>query len=266
MNTKVRWGVGVGLGALLLAFGIWRMAPGSPAVLALLRLYTDHVFLHERLRALGWLAPVAFVLLQALQVVVSPIPGEATGFLGGYLFGVTRGFAYSTVGLALGTMAAFAIGRWLGAAVVRRYASNRVVERFGFVLKAEGAMLALVIYLIPGFPKDIVSYLFGMSPMPAAVFLLVSTLGRMPGTWVLSAQGASTATGQYVQLVLVTSVAAAVIIPLYYYRHRILNRLRRSGRRGGQGRRPEKPPVGALARPGGAATDRDPRATRGRIR
>ena len=228
MNVKVRWRIGVGLAILLLAVAIWRVALDSPAWLPLLRLYKDHAFLHERLQALGWLAPVAFILIQALQVIVSPIPGEATGFLGGYLFGLTLGFVYSTVGLALGTMAAFWIGRWVGAPLLARYVPGHVVERFGFIFEAEGAVLAFVIYVIPGFPKDIVSYLFGMSPMPAWIFALVSTLGRMPGTWVLSAQGARTATGQWVELALLTALVAAVAIPLCYYRHRILTRVRRA--------------------------------------
>ena len=104
---------------------------------------------------------------------------------------------------------------------------------------AASAVLTFVLYLIPGFPKDIVSYLLGMSPMPGWIFLVVSTLGRIPGTWILSAQGARTATGQYVQLALLTALTAAVAIPLYYYRHAILDRIRRSGRTGSGGRRAE---------------------------
>ena len=228
VNTKLRWTIALGLVAILLAFAVWRVVPGSPASLYLLRLYRDHTFLHEQLKALGWLAPVGFILIQALQVVVSPIPGEAAGFLGGYLFGLTLGFVYSTIGLTLGTMAAFWIGRWLGGSVLARYARHPVFARFGFLMEAEGAILAFVVYLIPGFPKDVVSYLFGISPMPAWIFALVSTLGRMPGTWVLSAQGARTATGQYVELALLTAAVAAVALPLYYYRHQILDRLRRA--------------------------------------
>lgn len=232
MSRRLRRALGLSLAALLLAFAVWRVALGAPNWLPVLRLYTDHAFLHDRLRALGWLAPAVFILIQAMQVVISPIPGEATGFLGGYLFGVALGFVYSTIGLVLGTMAAFWVGRWLGAPIMARYVPPQVIERFGFLLKAEGAVLAFVIYLIPGFPKDIVSYVFGMSPMPAWIFLLVSTLGRMPGTWVLSAQGARTATGQYVQLALLTAVVAAVAIPLFWYRHAILDRLHRPARAG----------------------------------
>ena len=227
VNNKLRWAIGLGLLAILLAVAIWRVALGSPTYLFLLRLYQDPDFLHETLRAWGWLAPAIFILIQALQVIISPVPGEATGILGGFLFGLTLGFVFSTVGLTIGTMVAFWVGRWLGAAVVRRYMSDHVWERLGFIVEAEGAVLAFVIYLIPGFPKDIVSYLFGMSPMPLWVFALVSSLGRMPGTWILSAQGAKTAAGQYVQLALLTALVAAVAIPLYYHRHRIVGWLRR---------------------------------------
>ena len=71
----------------------------------------------------------------------------------------------------------------------------QVWERMGFLVEAEGAILCFIIYLIPGLPKDIVCYLFGVSPMPFWVFAVVSTLGRMPGTWALSAQGSKAAAG-----------------------------------------------------------------------
>lgn len=228
MSHKLRWAIGLGLLAVLLAFTIWRGALDSPAFHFLLRLYKDPAFLHDTLKAWGWLAPAVFILMQALQVIISPIPGEATGILGGYLFGLALGFVYSTVGLTIGTMVAFWIGRWVGAPFVRRLVTDHVWERLGFIIEAEGAILAFIIYLIPGFPKDIVSYLFGISPMPVWVFALVSTLGRMPGTWILSAQGAKTAAGQYIQLALLTALAAAVAIPFYYYRHQILGWLRRN--------------------------------------
>jgi uncharacterized membrane protein YdjX (TVP38/TMEM64 family) len=232
VNNKLRWAIGLTLLAILLGFTIWRVALDSPTYLFLLRLYKDPVFLRETLQAWGWLAPAVFIIIQALQVILSPVPGEATGILGGYLFGLVLGFAYSTVGLTVGTMAAFWIGRWVGAPFARRLVSDDTWGRLGFIVEAEGAILAFVIYLIPGFPKDIVSYLFGISPMPAWVFVLVSTLGRMPGTWVLSAQGAKTAAGQYVQLALLTAVVAAVVIPLYSYRHRILGWFRRRSETG----------------------------------
>jgi uncharacterized membrane protein YdjX (TVP38/TMEM64 family) len=182
----------------------------------------DKQFLKQTLREWGVLAPVIFMALQALQVIISPVPGEATGFLGGFLFGEWLGLFYSTIGLTVGSLVSFAIGRWLGAHYVRNLVSQETWDKMGFIVEAEGAILCFIIYLIPGLPKDVVSYLFGISPMPLWVFAVVSTLGRIPGTWVLSAQGAHTATGQYLQVILVGAVAVAVALPLYYYRHRIV--------------------------------------------
>jgi len=142
MSARTRSTVGLGFGTIGVAGGIWWIPPDSPALLFVVRLYSNHVFLHDRLQALGWLAPALFVLLQAFQVIISPIPGEATGLLGGYLLGLPPGFIYSTVGLTIGTMAAFAIGRWLGAAVVARDVPNHVAERFLFIGRTEGAILA----------------------------------------------------------------------------------------------------------------------------
>ncbi|HVQ76812.1 MAG TPA: TVP38/TMEM64 family protein [Candidatus Binatia bacterium] len=188
----------------------------------LLRLYKDKTLMRQTLQEWGVLAPVVFIVIQGLQVLISPIPGEVTGFLGGYLFGLWPGFIYSSVGLTLGSLAAFGVGRWLGARFVRNLVRKKHWDRLGFIVEAEGAILCFIIYLIPGFPKDIVCYLFGISPMPLWVFALVSSAGRIPGTWVLSAQGARTATGHYWQAILLMAVVAAIALPLYYYRHQIM--------------------------------------------
>ena len=225
--ARYRWGIVVGAGALSVGFLAWFVLSDSSGFQYLVRLYQDKRLLKQTLNEWGFLAPVFFIVLQAMQVVVSPIPGEATGFLGGYLFGAWGGFIYSTIGLTLGSVFAFAIGRWLGAHFVRNLVSKENWERMGFIVEAEGAILCFIIYLIPGLPKDIVCYLVGISPMPVWVFALVSGLGRMPGTWILSAQGANPAHGQYIQAVLIGVIALAVALPLYYYRLRIVAWVRR---------------------------------------
>jgi uncharacterized membrane protein YdjX (TVP38/TMEM64 family) len=143
------------------------------------------------------------------------------------VFGQWVGFGYSMVGLTVGSLFAFVVGRWLGTAFVQRVVSPDVWHRLGFIVEAEGAILCFVLYLIPGFPKDMLCYLFGLSPMPFGVFAVTSTLGRIPGTWVLSAQGAKTASGQYVEIALLAAGVAALALPLYAYRHRILAGFRR---------------------------------------
>lgn len=214
---------------LLIVVGVslWIALADTPAVRFLRRLYTDPEFLRGELHAWGVWAPLVFIAIQALQVVIAPIPGEVAGFLGGFVFGQWMGLGYSMIGLTIGSLFAFAVGRWLGAAFVRRLVSPEVWTRLGFVVDAEGAILCFVLYLIPGLPKDILCYLFGLSPMPFWVFAVTSTAGRIPGTWLLSAQGAKTAGGHYVELALLTALVAAAALPLYVYRHQLVARLSR---------------------------------------
>jgi len=222
VKTKVRWIIGGAIIATLVASCGWLVLTNAPAYQFLVRLYVDKRFLKHTLREWGVLAPVIFIGLQALQVIISPIPGELTGILGGYLFGEWVGLFYSTIGLTLGSVAAFAVGRWLGTRYIRSLVSPDIWRKMGFIVEAEGAILCFVIFLIPGLPKDMTCYLFGLSPMPFWVFATISTLGRIPGTWVLSAQGAHTAAGDYVQVILLTALVVAVALPLYYYRNRLV--------------------------------------------
>src|SRR2546428_7126580 len=113
----------------------------APAYQFLVRLYVDKRFLKHTLREWGVLAPVIFIGLQALQVIISPIPGELTGILGGYLFGQWVGLLYSTIGLTLGSVVAFAVGRWLGARYVRQLVRAEIWHKIGFIVEAEGAIL-----------------------------------------------------------------------------------------------------------------------------
>src|SRR5438093_11847089 len=222
MKTKASWIIGSAIIAALVASCGWLVLTDAPAHQFLIRLYVDKRFLKHTLREWGVLAPVIFIGLQALQVIIAPIPGDLTGILGGYLFGEWGGILYSTIGLTVGSVAAFAVGRCFGARYVQKLVSPDIWRKMGFIVEAEGAILCFIIFLLPGLPKDVTCYIFGLSPMPFWVFAVVSTLGRFPSTWILSAQGARTESGDYLQVILLTAVAVAVALPLYYYRNRLI--------------------------------------------
>ncbi len=188
----------------------------------------------------GPYGPVVFILVQSLQVVLAPIPGEATGILGGYLFGTGAGFFYSTIGLTLGSILAFGLGRWLGLPLIQRVVSNEVYRKFDFVSRTGGELVTLVCFLIPGFPKDYLCFLLGVSPIPFGMFLVISTFGRMPGTWLLSIQGAKVRTAHYVEFVIYLLVAALAAVLAYGYREDILRWMHR--RHSGASRRPPAKP------------------------
>jgi uncharacterized membrane protein YdjX (TVP38/TMEM64 family) len=231
MSDRARWTLITGVLATLLAITIWLVFTDAAFVKTAIRLYRDKKFLKETVTSWGWMAPVVFIMIQALQVIISPIPGEVTGPVGGALFGTAWGLFYSSIGLTLGTLFCFWVGRMWGEPLIRPWLSEHNWNRMNFILEAEGAIICFVLYVVPGFPKDITSYLFGISPMPFWLFAIVSTLGRLPGTWISSYFGASVADHQYLYALVFISLVAAVGLPIFYYRDRIMrglqDRLRR---------------------------------------
>jgi uncharacterized membrane protein YdjX (TVP38/TMEM64 family) len=169
----------------------------------------------------GHLAPFAFILLQALQVVISPIPGEATGFIGGFLFGKWAGFVYSTVGLTLGSAIAFFLSRQFRRLVRSLLIRSRLYCRFEHLAKHRGLFIFYILFLFPGFPKDFLCYLLGLSRMPWLAFIAIVILGRMPGSLVLALQGANTYDKDIEGFVSILFLSLLVLVPSLYYRERI---------------------------------------------
>ena len=88
-----------------------------------------------------------------------------------------------------------------------------------FIIEAEGAILCFILYLIPGFPKDIISYLFGISPMPFWLFAFVRRSADPRHLDQLLLRGARGRAPVRQGGHLHRAVTAAACLPLYYYRH-----------------------------------------------
>ncbi len=194
----------------------------------LVQLFTDRKQLRTLVLSYGNRAPLAFVGLQVVQVVLPVIPGEATGFLGGFLFGMLGGFIYSSVGLTIGSLLAFGLARALGLPFVRRMVRSDLYQKLAFLRRPRGIVAVFILFLIPGFPKDTLSYVLGVSPIPLWAFFLVMTLGRMPGTWLLSIQGAKFHAGEEsYSWILFVAIGGFLVLMAYLYRTHIMKFVRR---------------------------------------
>ncbi len=169
----------------------------------------------------GPYAPLVFIGLQILQVLAAPIPGDLTGFIGGYLFGILPGLIYSTVGLSLGSLFAFLIARSLGMRFVRRFLNRESMAKFEYLIERHGAFFSFILFLIPGLPKDFFCYLLGLSPMHVGTFLLVSCVGRIPGTLLLTMEGNSIRAEHYRAFFVVLGLVLVLIVLAFVYRDRI---------------------------------------------
>jgi uncharacterized membrane protein YdjX (TVP38/TMEM64 family) len=172
-------------------------------------------------------AAFIFIGLQALQVVAAPVPGEATGFVGGVFFGTGWGILYSTIGLTLGSWIAFLLARLAGRPLVEMVVKAETIKRYDYVMKHKGLFLAFLMFLIPGFPKDILCYILGLGHMGQRDFLLVSTTGRLLGTTLLTVGGTLFRDKRYGALFTLLGVSLFLILLTMVYRGTIERWFRR---------------------------------------
>ena len=151
--------------------------------------FLDRKRLAEFVKSYGSFSPVIFIALQIFQVLFAPIPGEVTGFIGGFLYGNFFGILYSTIGLGVGSWLAFIFARWAGQPLVERIVSYKTIQRYDYLMAHQGAWIAFLLFLIPGFPKDYLCYILGLGHMGLKTFLVISTAGRFLGTVMLTFQG-----------------------------------------------------------------------------
>jgi len=183
-----------------------------------LRFFGNRTRVNNFIASFGPYAPLAFMGLQILQILFAPIPGEITGFIGGYLFGIGPGFVYSTIGLSTGSLLAFLISRRLGQPFVRRFVGQEIMARFDYLMEHKGAFFTFVFFLIPGLPKDYFCYLLGLSPMHVLTFFIISAVGRIPGTLLLTMQGQAIRSEDYRAFFVVLGLALLSLVLTIIYR------------------------------------------------
>jgi uncharacterized membrane protein YdjX (TVP38/TMEM64 family) len=181
----------------------------------------------EFIDKLGPLGVIGFILLQIAQVVAAPIPGEVTGLLGGFIYGPVLGVVFSTIGLTIGSYIAFALSRAFGRPFVDRFVSRSVMSRFDYLLHHKGAFLVFLLFLIPGLPKDYLCYIIGLGHLTTVEFLVISSLGRLFGTILLTLGGDYIRTHQYGKFSVLVGVAIVVIFIAMAYRDKIERIFRR---------------------------------------
>ena len=184
-------------------------------------LLSDRDQIRDFIASFGWGAPLVFMGIQILQVIFAPVPGEATGFISGYLFGVFEGFLYSSVALGIGSWINFSIGRFLGERFVRKMIPAAKFEKFDSMLKRQGIIVVFLLFVFPGFPKDYFCLFLGLSTLPLKVFILIAAVGRMPGTFLLSLQGAYLYEENYLFLGIAAGACALIAAIAYRFRESI---------------------------------------------
>ncbi len=161
-----------------------------------------------------------FIGMVALQVVVAFIPGEPVELAAGYAFGFWEGTALTIAGFLLGSWIVFALVRRFGVRLVEVFFPPEKIHHFSFLKDPKKAeTLAFLLMLIPGTPKDFLSYFAGLTPIRLWRWLLIVAIGRIPSLVTSTATGAAAGQKNYVLAVITLAITLVLTVAgIFYYR------------------------------------------------
>ena len=129
---------------------------------------------------LGAWGPIGYLLAQAAQVVVVPIPGTLFPPVGALAFGPWPAFGLSLAGLALGSALVFLLARRWGRPLAISLIGADRITRYENLMTARGGLLLWLVFLLPLLPDDAVCALAGLSGIGVGRFMVIATVGRIP--------------------------------------------------------------------------------------
>ncbi len=221
-RTLIKLAVATLLVVIILGYLAWDIIAGGP----LMTLLTNREQLIEAVNSWGPFAPILYILLQVLQTVAAPIPGQIVGGIGGFIFG-PWGILWTTIGTLIGCWIVFKIARRFGRPLLEKLFKKSAIEKFDFIINAKSASLILfAIFLLPGFPDDIVCYIAGLTNLSIKRLMAIVALGRFPVIVLTNYIGAEVGTN-FVMVVLVALLAVVILAIGIWQRERIMSFLKR---------------------------------------
>ncbi|NLJ85309.1 MAG: TVP38/TMEM64 family protein [Firmicutes bacterium] len=156
----------------------------------LYKLFSDRNTLEAFLAQAGPWAPIGFMLLNVLQIIIAPLPGNIFGMAGGYVFGFALGFLLNVGSMLVGSMLVFQLSKWYGKPLVQRFVSPKTAAFLERLATRKGRRGIALIFLIPFLPDDALCFVAGLTPMNIRSFALLLLVFRTPGILVSTLTGA----------------------------------------------------------------------------
>lgn len=160
--------------------------------------------------------------LQVLQIVISVLPGQVFQIAAGYMYPFWLALLLAVTGAATGTAITFGLAKYLGQDFLHLFFGEEKISYYIKRLNSKRAYtIVFLLYLIPGIPKDTVSYAAGASEMHFKPFLILSVIGRLPGMCGSLLMGNLLEGENYTGLVIVALAAVLAFLSCIIFRQRI---------------------------------------------
>jgi uncharacterized membrane protein YdjX (TVP38/TMEM64 family) len=184
------------------------------------QLLQDQEALAAWVAKLGWWGPVALVALNAIQIVVAPIPGYVVQIAAGFLFGPLWGGVWSSLGLLAGATISFWLARFYGRPLVGRLVGDDRLARWEQVTHSTNTLVWFVLLLGP--VGDLPYFLAGLARVSFWKIFIITLAVRVPSTFVVAAAGAGVMLLNWWQIALLMALLLGLLLLFFRYQDRML--------------------------------------------
>ena len=180
----------------------------------------------ERVQNAGVAGVFILLGMQFLQVVVAFIPGEVVQLAAGLMYGPVLGSVLILVGCVISSSVIYLLVHKLGAPFVQGMVSTEHLDKFRrFEESGKLDVVVFVLFLIPGMPKDVFTYLVPLTNMDYKRFIVITTIGRIPGVVGSTYAASGFASGEVVGPIVVLVVLAVIAVLAIVFRDKIFDAL-----------------------------------------
>lgn len=221
MKDRKKIGAAVGFACALLLMGVLCVWIGRPLV----EFVSQPEGFRDWVQGWGFWGKLAFVGMMALQIIVAFIPGEPLEVGAGYAFGAVEGTLLCLLGALLGGTLVFLFVRRFGMKFVTVFFSEEKVKGLPF-LQDEKRLnaVAYILFLIPGTPKDLLTYAAGLTPMKLSFWIFLTLTARIPSVITSTIGGDALGSADYTTALWVFAATALISLAGLYVYSRVARR------------------------------------------
>ena len=172
---------------------------------------------------------IAYVFLMMLQVIVAVIPGEPFEVGAGYAFGAIEGVVICTAGIALGSILVFLAVKKYGRSLVELFFSPEKIDSIRIFNNPKKLnTIAFIVFLIPGTPKYLLTYVDGLTPIQLRTWIFITVVARFPSVVTSTIAGDAISEQRYWTAGIVFAATALLAVIGYFIWYRMNHALRDS--------------------------------------
>lgn len=177
----------------------------------------------------GWFLVLG---IQILQIVIAFIPGEPVEIAAGVLYGGFGGLFLCLLGCIIASSGVFKLSQRFGTPLVAKLFQKKKLDEFAFLKDTKKLQtIVFILFLIPGTPKDMLTYIVGTTPMKLTQFLVLSTFARIPSVISSAFIGSTLRQGEWKLAALLFTITAVLGIAGIRYKERMVGFCKKLGRR-----------------------------------